>query len=441
MGLYDITVYHLIRRNARINGNGTALVFEENRTTYTDLLDVVDRLAAGLKSIGVDRGMRICILAKNCPEYVYLYGAAAKIGAVVCPINWRLSSEEVGYLLADAEPSVLFVAPEYVSLIAASEVSAGVPESCIIIGDSNGELSGFEQILKEPAEDEEVVCFDDGYVMIHTAAVAGRPRGAVLTHKGLLLASMELVVSHWGLQREDSNLAAVPLFHVAGVLTVLAAIQAGGANVLLPGFDPQTVLKSIEEHRVSFFISFPPMLGSLLDAVEANAGSLSSIRHLIGIDHPHTIKRFENMSGATFWSTYGQTETSGVSSLAPHRDRPGSAGLPIRFADVQVVGESDSILPPGVSGEIVVRGPTVFQGYWNLKDETAHAFRHDWHHTGDQGRLDEDGYLWFEGRIPEKELIKTWRRERISRGGGKSRTGTSPGRGSRCHRRTRRAVG
>ena len=405
MGLYDITVYSLLRRNALVNGDGIALVSGETTITYGQLLDVVDRLAAGLKSAGVGHGTRIGVLAKNCPEYIYIYGAAAKLGAMVLPINRRLSSEEIGYILSDAEPEILFVETQFKPLIDSPEASSNIPQLCFSLGGEDRELRKLQQLLDEPRGSEDAAEFDEGYVMIYTAAVAGKPRGAVLTHKGLLLASMELV-TQWGLQKEDTNLAVLPLFHVAGVLTVLSAVQAGGTNVILPDFDAETAVKSIEQFCVSFFISFPPMLGSLLDKAEAESVDLTSIRHLLGIDNPETIERFEQMSGATFWVTYGQTETSGITVLAPYKDRPGYAGLPIRLADVRVVDEYGTGLPPDTSGEIVVRGPTVFQGYWNLEEETAHTFRGGWHHTGDQGGFDEDGYLRFEGRIPEKELIK-----------------------------------
>ncbi|MDQ7783327.1 MAG: AMP-binding protein [Desulfomonilaceae bacterium] len=406
MGLYDITVYNLLGRNARVNGDGTALVFGENTISHEQLLEIVDRLAAGLRSAGVGRGSRIGILAKNCPEYVYLYGAAAKLGAVVVPINWRLTPSEIGYILADALPAVLLVEAEFKPLLNFPEASSSIPKQCLSLGDGDGAFKGLQQILDGPAPTGDAAGFDDGYVMIYTAAVSGKPRGAVLTHKGLFLASMELV-SQWGLTAEDTNLAVLPLFHVAGILTLMSAIEAGGTNVILRDFDPETAVKCIWESGVSFFISFPPMLSSLLDRAEAESVDITSIRHLLGIDNPDTIDRFEKMAGATFWSTYGQTETSGIASFAPYKDQPGSAGLPIRPVEVQVVDEYDNILPPGKSGEIVVRGPTIFQGYWNLPTETAHTFRAGWHHTGDLGRFSEDGYLWFEGRLSEKELIKS----------------------------------
>jgi long-chain acyl-CoA synthetase len=128
---------------------------------------------------------------------------------------------------------------------------------------------------------------------------------------------------------------------------------------------------------------------------------------VLGIDHTDTVKRFQDVTGGTFWAVYGQSETSGITTIGPYFDKPGSAGRPLQLVEVEIVNDSGKILEPGKSGEIVVRGPQVFKGYWNLQEDTNYTFRDGWHHTGDMGRIDEEGYLWFEGRTLEKELIKT----------------------------------
>jgi long-chain acyl-CoA synthetase len=166
------------------------------------------------------------------------------------------------------------------------------------------------------------------------------------------------------------------------------------------------VLGHIEEFKVATFGTFPPILKTILDKAEESGRDISSLKHGMGLEEPATAQRFEQMTGGTFWAGYGQSETSGLVTLAPYFERPGSAGLPCRLCDVQILDELGNLLPVGQSGEIGVRGPSVFKGYWNLEKETQYTFRGGWHHTGDRGRIDEDGYLWFEGRAPEKELIK-----------------------------------
>jgi long-chain acyl-CoA synthetase len=181
---------------------------------------------------------------------------------------------------------------------------------------------------------------------------------------------------------------------------------AGGTNVLLPKFDSDQALEVIQEHKVTIFAEFPPMLMSMLDRNRELQCNLSSLRHVAGMDLPDTVKRFEEESGATFWVGFGQSETSGVVTMAPYFERLGSAGRPCMMSEVRIVDEHDHFVETEKSGEIVVRGPAVFKGYWNLEKETEHTFRKGWHHTGDMGRLDADGYLYHMGRVPEKELIK-----------------------------------
>jgi acyl-CoA synthetase (AMP-forming)/AMP-acid ligase II len=246
---------------------------------------------------------------------------------------------------------------------------------------------------------------DDAYVIIHTAAVAGKPRGAICSHAGLLVANLQSMCC-WHLTDKDCYLIVLPLFHLAGLGTTLNVMHAGGKNVILPRFDPDLVLKHIQEDKVTIFFAFPPMLTTLLDRNEELNYDLSSLRIVTGLDQPDTIKKFEELTGSTFWSAYGQSETSGLVTLAPYFERLGSAGLTGFMAEVEVMDEHGNILGRDKTGEIIVRGPMVFKGYWNPEKANEYTFRDGWHHTGDMGRFDGDGYLWYVGRMPERDLIK-----------------------------------
>ena len=406
MSLYGYTLYTLFRRNARIFKDRVALVSGEQRVCYGTLLDSVDRLACGLTAAGLTAGQRIGILAKNSIEYMYLYGAAAKTGAVLLPINWRLNQEEIEYIISDGAPAALFVDPEFHDMISPATTAAGFLGKCFSMGEAQGAFEAFGALMRNNGVGRQAdLNGGDAYVIIHTAAVHGRPRGAVLTHQGPLLAALQLA-HRWGLTQDDLNLVALPLFHIAGLALALCAIGTGGSNIILPRFDVDLALKHIKEDRVTFFGEFPPMLKGLLDKAEEGSHDLSSIKHVLGLDHPDTVRKFQEMSGGTFWAVYGQSETSGLVTVAPYFERFGSAGIPLELAEVEIMDDRANILRPGNSGEIVARGPLVFKGYWNLDKDTEHTFRDGWHHTGDRGRIDEDGYLWFEGRAPEKELIK-----------------------------------
>ena len=246
---------------------------------------------------------------------------------------------------------------------------------------------------------------DDGFVIIHTAAVGGRPRGALLSQAAMLVAQSSLVQA-WQLDHRDVGLGVLPLFHVAGLGLMLTVQQAGGASLIAAKFDAAQAARDIAAERVTVMSEFAPMLGSILD--QARPEQLGSLRAVTGLDAPATIERFEAACpNAAFWCTYGQSETSGLATLSPYRDRPKSAGRPLFWRSIAVVDGDDRPRPSGETGEIVVRGPTLFRGYWNLPAETAVTFRNGWHHTGDMGYFDADGYLWYAGRAPEKELIKT----------------------------------
>jgi acyl-CoA synthetase (AMP-forming)/AMP-acid ligase II len=406
MGVHDATVYSILRRNARVHSDRIGLIAGQTRVTYRDFLNRTDRVAAGLSGIGVNSGDRVAVLAKNSLEFVYLYTASAKIGSIMLPINWRLSADEVGFILSDGSPRVMFVDPEFAPVVSSLSESDGVPADCFSMGAAKGSLKAFDELLSaaESAPSAETGG-EDGFVIIHTAAVAGRPRGALLTHLGMMWTSLQLATV-WGLTSDDVNLAMLPLFHVAGLLQLVSNLTAGGASVILPGFDPEAALKHIKEDKVTMFGGFSPMFSMLLDKAEEVDHDLTSLRNVLGLDQPETVKRFEEASGATFWTAYGQSETSGLTHTAPYFDKTGSAGLPLPSAEVEVVDDYGNILGPGRAGEIIVKGPCVFKGYWNLEEDTRYTFRDGWHHTGDKGRIDEEGYLWFEGRLAEKELIK-----------------------------------
>jgi long-chain acyl-CoA synthetase len=171
-------------------------------------------------------------------------------------------------------------------------------------------------------------------------------------------------------------------------------------------FDAQQAADLIVEKQVTFLYDFAPILSSILDEYEKTVKDIKSLQVVIGIENPETIERYQKLIGGTFFCVYGQTETSAMATLGRYNDRPGSAGKTLHLADVRLVDDNDNPVSAGEVGEIAVKGPLVFKGYWNLPEDTAYAFRGGWHHTGDLGRFDEDGFLWYEGRKAEKELIK-----------------------------------
>jgi long-chain acyl-CoA synthetase len=409
MGLYDFTFYDLIQRNVTNFGKRPAWLEADYQktTTFAEIKEQVDRLASGLQKLAVQKGDRICAVGKNSLEFFLLYGAAAALGAIVVPINWRLSVEEAHFNVNDVEPKILFVDPEFQEMMEAgpNEKLSSV-EHHFNLKPSGGNLSEFASLMDNTGEFDPVdVSGDDGLVIIHTAAVAGRPRGAVLTHGNVISANIILKLL-FNLSVEDVHLNLLPLFHVAGLFMATGSFHAGALSVNMSRFDAQQAVDLIEEMKVTFLYDFSPILSSILDAHEKTGKDIASLKAVKGLENPETIERYQKLTGGTFYCVYGQTETSAMATLGAYNDRPGSAGKPLELADVRLVDENDNAVNTGDVGEITVKGPMVFKGYWNLPEDTDYTFRGGWHHTGDLGRFDEDGYLWYEGRMAEKELIK-----------------------------------
>jgi len=406
MGLHDCSIYSLICRNASLFGEHTALASQDRKLTHRQLWDLVDQLATGLAATGVKRGDRIGILARNSLEFVCVYGAAARLGSILVPVNWRLKPDEIAYVISDASPVVLFAEQDFESIVNQIISNPDSSTRAVSIGPTFGGVTGFQDLLGSSwSGPEPDVSEDDGYLMIHTAAVQGMPRGAVLTQKNLLISALQIA---WrlSLTGRDVNLVALPLFHVVSPLLLFAVMVAAGRNTILPAFDTNAALDTIVRESVTVFGEFPPMLKTLMERSDERKMSISSIRHVLGVDQPETINGSEERTGATFWIAYGQTETGGLVSMAPYSEREGSAGVALPLAGIGVEDDRGNILPPGRSGELVVTGPMIFKGYWNNRTDTEYCFRHGRHHTGDKGVIDENGYVWFEGRAAEKELIK-----------------------------------
>jgi acyl-CoA synthetase (AMP-forming)/AMP-acid ligase II len=408
MGLYDFTFYDLIDRNARCFNNQPAwLEVKDGRAlTYGQFKETVDRLAAGLQQRGVEKGDRIGVVGKNSLEFFLLYGAAAGLGAIVLPINWRLSPEEVVFNLNDCQPKALFVGQEQAQLINDVKTRLESVDQIYNLEINMDAFLAIETLLDNPGLFEPAdVAADDGFVIIHTAAVAGRPRGALLSH-GNLLCSNLTIDYYLALSPQDVHLSMLPLFHVAGLFMATAIFQAGAHNVSVANFDADEAVALIEKHRISCLFEFAPILTGILDAAEKAGKGLPSLKSVGGLDAPDAIEKYQDMTGGTFYCLYGQTETSCIATMGPYNDKPGSAGKPAPLAAVQLVDDYDQPVPAGQVGEITTKGPMVFKGYWNLPEDNAYTFREGWHHTGDLGRFDEDGFLWYAGRKPEKELIK-----------------------------------
>jgi len=411
MELRSFTVYDIFKRNARVFKNRTAIQSEERRITFGELYDRVNAVAGWLVSAGIRPGDRIAVLTKNRPEFFILAGAIAAAGAIMVPINFRLSADEIGYNLTNTEPVAIFADPDYEKTISALRPACPSLRKWITFGPGGGEFEPFDSLLSGQPVDAVNLSGDDPYIIMHTAAVQGKPRGAILSHHNLVACSIQ-VIGALSLTHQDSYLNILPLFHIAGWMAALTVMHAGGRNLVVAKYDPKAAGQMIDREGVTFIGNFPPILTQLLDVQAAGECTLASLRNVIGVELPATVKRFEALGTGRFCLAYGQTETMGLTCICLNAERPGSAGRPGALVDLMIADEFGDMMPhrvpiaAGKPGEILVRGPLVFEGYWGEEELTKHTLREGWHHTGDIGRLDEEGFLWFVGRKTEKELIK-----------------------------------
>lgn len=408
MGLYDFTFYDQINRNAAAFNASAAWheVDDKKNISFAAYKSRIDQLAGGLKALGVGKGDRLGALGVNSAEFFMLYGAAAALGAIMLPVNWRLSAEEVCYNLNDGSPRLIFADAAFQELISGRRSELPSVQAFYNLKADSGGFESFSGLLEgESLASAPEVASDDGYVIIHTAAVAGRPRGALLSHANVLSAGLHIAY-YFNLSPKDVHLNLLPLFHVAGLFMAVAAFQSGALNVNMSKFDGSRAAGLIEDLGVSLFFDFPPILATTLNAAEEENRDLSSLKAVAGLGTPEDIDRFQKKTGGTYYCMYGQTETSMLATIGRYNDAPGSAGKPVTLGEVRTVDENCNSLPAGEAGEIVMKGPMVFKGYWNLPEENARTFRDGWHHTGDMGRFDQDGFLFYAGRMPEKELIK-----------------------------------
>jgi len=401
-------LYDLFAAHAEKNGENAAFISADSIVSYKAFVRQVDSLAAGLYTRGLEKGDRLATLAKNSISHVAVLIACARLGVVAFPVNWRLASNELAMALGLVEPTALFIEPDFFPAL--SEVDLGQIKIKGVFGAENpseSEWVPFEAFQSEHQPPQVSVHPNDPAVIIATAAVAGVPRGAVLTH-GNLLSVSRMFASAYQMSEKDRALGVLPLFHIAGYENVFVVAMSGGASVILPGFDAVLCSQMMDEHQVSSITTFPPMLEALMAAREETGGNWESLQVCWGIlNPPEVVLKYLGLNRGDYWTGYGQTETTGIATLINAQEKPGSAGKVVDGLELRIVNDDDQDVPVGEPGEIIVKGNLVFSQYWGDEEASAYAARGGWHHTGDLGKLDEEGYLYYVGRKPEKELIKS----------------------------------
>jgi acyl-CoA synthetase (AMP-forming)/AMP-acid ligase II len=380
--------------------------------SYAEAAATANRLASRLVAAGCHKGSRVAVVAKNAPWYAVLYFAAAKAGAVVVPVNWRLAHSEWVRILSDAQPSVLIAGVDCVDAV--DEIRDELSFVGRFVAEGPAGRRGWEALerwLSEgPATPPAVeVSEGDPLYQMYTSGTTGAPKGAVLSHRAVTsnVAQVSLVLP---VAAGDRGLVVLPMFHASIIPTVFAVVCRGG-SIVIDAFEPERVVRVLERQRISVAALVPTMLQACLDVAGRRYEHLRCIYYGASAIAETTLRQALDAFGCDFVQSYGMTEAAQALtflSAADHRAALDgraelllSAGRPAVGTAIRVLDATGSPAPPGEPGEIAARGPQLMSGYWQRPEETAQTLRDGWLRTGDIGRIDDDGYLFVEDRVKD----------------------------------------
>ncbi len=394
-------------------GKVPSLVFEDMEYTNVWIKERANRLANGLRELGVKRGDTVVVSLQNSPEVIVAFQAIFRIGAVISPIMFNMSAEETRFILEDCEAHAFITSKDLQEKI---DMAAGIPgiRKILVVGgeEETSRIVPYEKLIDRHSSEFELerTNADDTALLIYTAGTTGRPKGVMLTH-GNLFHHVTGTCEMWDRTKPRRLLSCLPLAHMFGVTAMLTDHLnevPDSIFVLMKWFDPEEMFRLIEKYKVSGMGGVPTMYWILLNHPSIDKYDLSSWNSCAVGAAPvpgELIDRFQEKLKVEMLEAYGLSEAcSAVASTRSEQIRkPGSAGTAIGRAVIKIFDEEDNELPPNEPGEIVISGPVVMKGYHKRPEQTAETLRGGWLHTGDIGFLDEDGYLFITDR--KKDMI------------------------------------
>ena len=404
----------------------TAMVFEDRRFSYEELQERVNRLTNALSDLGVGRGDRVAIMQVNCNQMIETYFAAAKLDAIFVPLNFRAMGNELAQMLNSAEPAVLFVGGRYVDLVRSVRNQVIPPNYIASLEERvGGEWLFYDDLLDASSPEE--THFPEGddedtTILMYTAGTTGEPKGVMLTHQSFTSYLLSNVTPP-DPDLEERNLLSVPLYHIAGLQAVLAAVYGGRTLVIMRQFESQEWMELVQQERPDRAMMVPTMLKQLMDHPRFHSHDLSSLQVITYGAAPMPLevihRAIQEFPHARFINAFGQTETASTITMLPPEDhvldgtpeevekklkRLTSIGKPLDDVEVGIVDEDGEPVRTGEVGEIVASGPRIMKGYWKQDEATESAIKGGALYTGDLGYQDEDGYIYLSGRA--KDFIK-----------------------------------
>jgi fatty-acyl-CoA synthase len=405
---------YLLTNSARRQADRLAVVSAEGRWTFKGFDERTNRLANAMLEAGLKKGDRVAILFFNSIYFAEVYFAAVKVGIVASPVNFRFVGPEIAYVLNDARPSALFYGPEFERTLCGIRgeietvrlyVSPSKDASSLAVNYDDF-LSSGRSTLPNMAVSE-----DDPCQIMYTSGTTGKPKGAVLTHRNVLWNLFNTMLAREDRAGERAIIVG-PLYHTAALNNHFSIqVALGGTSIMVRKFEPEALLRTIEEERATVISGAPALYNMLMQCPNAHKYDRSTIRKCTaGADKlPMELKKrlldfFPNIKGV--YDVYGCTEASPCITILNAEDslrKDGSVGKALPFLEARVVGEDGRILPPGEVGELICRGPNVMQGYHGNPEGTREALRNGWLYTGDLARTDEEGFFYIVAR--KKEMI------------------------------------
>jgi len=388
---------------------GTVLLTTANGDAYTygDAERYSARVANYLLSLGLRPGDRVSAQVEKSPECLWLFLAVVRAGLVFHPLNTAYTDPELEFFLADAEPSLMVCEPARLESLRALCQAAGVGR-LLTLNDAGANSLMAASAAFDSAFVDAATAASDVAALVYSSGTTGRPKGIMLTHANLV-SNAATLAGLWGFTASDCLLHALPVYHVHGLFVALGCVLMSGASMRwLAHFDVDAVLESLPGCTV--MMGVPTYYTRLLGNAAFGAEVCSSMRLFVSGSAPlqvNTLHEFERRSGHRILERYGMTET-GMNTSNPlvGERRPGTVGLPLPGVELRICGEQNTVLPAGEVGDIQVRGPNVFRGYWKLPDKTADEFSPDgFFITGDKGVVDTEGYVSIVGR--SKDLVIT----------------------------------
>jgi long-chain acyl-CoA synthetase len=412
--LGDIARYHAGR-----SPRAVALSFEGRETDYAAFEQHSSRVASRLLDKGLSKGRRLAYIGKNSDYFFEVLFGAAKIGAVLCPIGWRLAPAEMAFMLDDSGAELLFAGREVEAQVREAVRLLNRPIEVIALESTDGSVEPFETWRNrgEPREVDFRPSEEDVVLQLYTSGTTGRPKGAMLAHRSILSVRREAARAefNWNIwSADDVSLAAMPVSHVGGSVWGIIGLFNGAKTIIAREFDPSKVLDFIEQYGISKIFMVPTALRVVLSQPRVRQVDFSRLRYIIYGSSPmplDLLRQCLDVFGCGFCQAYGMTETSGTIVYLPPEDhdpagnrRMRAAGIPMPGVEIKIVDESGERVPHDTVGEIVTRSQANMVGYWKLADATSRTLGSDgWLRTGDAGYMDEDGYLYISDRI--KDMI------------------------------------